>query len=140
MKPTDEACFRQGSQSARVAMRMNPHAASSSSAMVVEPLIVGRRQHLPVMRWLDTLGAPSGYQERHADKEGRRNSGDLPFQVSIFEGEFKTEPYKAKPKGVRGWEGVGAVHSSGDYRDNITRCSGGKKQSRRCREGGGKIS
>jgi len=49
----------------------------------------------------------------------------LPVQLSLFERGFKTKPYKAEPKWARGWEGVGAVHSSGDYRDNITRYSEG---------------
>ncbi len=49
----------------------------------------------------------------------------LPCQLSLFRGEFKTEPYKAEPKRVRGREGVGAAHSSEDYRDNTTRYSEG---------------
>ncbi len=49
----------------------------------------------------------------------------LPCQLSLFRGEFKTEPYKAEPKRVRGGEGVGAAHSSEDYRDNTTRYSRG---------------
>jgi hypothetical protein len=49
----------------------------------------------------------------------------LPHQLSLFERELKTESYKEKPKWRREGEGVGAAHSSGDYRDNITRYSEG---------------
>ena len=49
----------------------------------------------------------------------------LPVQLSLFDRRLKTEPYKAGPKWERGWEGVGAVHSSEDYRDSITRYSEG---------------
>lgn len=48
----------------------------------------------------------------------------LPSQLS-FKWENKTKSYKAEPKGTRDREGVGAAHSSEDYRDNTTRYSEG---------------
>ncbi len=61
----------------------------------------------------------------------------LPHQLSLFEGELKTESYKENPKWRREGEGVGAAHSSGDFRDNITRNSeGAAVQSMPAKRGG----
>lgn len=61
----------------------------------------------------------------------------LPHQLTLFERELKTESYKEEPKWRREGEGVGAAHSSGDCRDNITRHSeGAAVQSMPAEQGG----
>ena len=68
------------------------------------------------------------YRDSRGDTPGRNDQETwetLPHQLSLFEAELKTEPYKEKPKWRRGGEGVGAAHSSVDFRDNTTRNSEG---------------
>jgi hypothetical protein len=72
-----------------------------------------------------TGGHHRGIRDDTLVKKDWETRETLPIQLPLFEGEFKTESYKAEPKEMRGWEGVGAVHSSCDYRDNTTRYSEG---------------
>ncbi|MFW0860400.1 MAG: reverse transcriptase domain-containing protein, partial [Dehalococcoidia bacterium] len=125
MKPTDKACIRQVSKSAGC----NENEPTCS-------LVKFSHGGRALNSWAKTA-LPSDKVVGYAGEHHRGIRGDtlikrdwetretLPIQLSLFEWEFKTEPYKAEPKGVRGWEGVGAVHSSDDYRDNITRYSEG---------------
>ena len=125
MKPTDEACFGQVSESAGcneneptcslVKFSYGGRAFDSwaKAASPSDKVVVYAGGHHRGIRG-DTL----------IKREGETRE-TLPIQLSLFEGGFKTKPYKAEPKWVRGWEGVGAVHSSDDYRDNITRYSEG---------------
>ncbi|MCL0050496.1 hypothetical protein M1N22_01410 [Dehalococcoidia bacterium] len=125
IKPTDKACFGQVSKSA-----------GCNENEPIGSLVKFRYGGRAFDSWAKTA-LPSDKVVGYAGEHHRGIRGDtlikrdwetretLPIQLSLFEWEFKTEPYKAEPKWVRGWEGVGAVHSSDDYRDNITRYSEG---------------
>ncbi len=125
MKPTDKACKRQVS---------NPTGCNESEPTVslVRPKHNGRAFSEWAKAAPSTV-AGSQRQGRHyrgtrGDMSGRNNQETwetLPHQLSLFERELKTESYKENPKWRREGEGVGAAHSSGDYRDNITRYSEG---------------
>jgi len=125
MKPTDKACFGQVSKSAGC----NENEPTCS---LVKFFYGGRALN----SWAKTtspsekvVGYAGGHHWGIRDDTLIKREGEtretLPIQLSLFESGFKTEPYKVAPKWVRGWEGVGAVNSSGDYRDNTTRYSEG---------------
>lgn len=124
MKPTDKACQGQVSKPA-----------GRNASEPIDSLVTinnGGRAFEPWAKTASMTGKVVKHSQRHHRgnrddtlvKKDRETWETLPSQLS-FEWGFKTEPYKAEPKREKGWEGVGAVHSSGDYRDSITRYSEG---------------
>jgi retron-type reverse transcriptase len=124
MKPADKACLRQVSKPAGCN-------ASEPTDSLVTYYYSGRAFDLKAK-----TASQIKKVVRNSQGHYRGDRGDtlvkrdwetwetLPCQLS-FEWGLKTEFYKAEPKRTRGREGVGAAHSSEDYRDNITRYSEG---------------
>ena len=89
-----------------------------------------------LITWAKTASLPEEVAG-HGQGHHRGNRGDtlekregetwetLPRQPSLFEWMAKSKSYKAEPKRTSGGEGVGAVHSSEENRDSITRSSEG---------------
>lgn len=125
MKPTDKACPGQVSKSAGCN-------ASEPGSSLVNLFYGGRAfegwaKTVPLGGGVvkDTNGHHRGIKGDTLAKGDWETWETLPCQLSLFEGGFKTESYKGEPKRMRDREGVGAVHSSGDYRDSTTRYSEG---------------
>ena len=125
MKPTDKV--PQGGMS-------NPAGCNSSEP--TDSLVTLNHGGRALITWAKTASLPEEVAERRQghhrgnrgdtlEKKGRETWETLPRQLSPFEWKAKSESYKAEPKRTSGREGVGAVHSSEDYRDSITRYSEG---------------
>jgi group II intron reverse transcriptase/maturase len=124
MKPADKACERRVSKSAGCN--------ESEPTCSLVTVRCGGRAFLSGAKTASLTGeVTTGSQGHHRGSKGdtlRKRRWEtwetLPCQLS-FEWECKTESYKEEPKRMRVGEGVGAVHSSKDYRDSITLYSEG---------------
>ena len=125
MKPTDKVLYSRANKSAGCNASEPICSLVSKQVVTAEPVHVGRRQNSQAIAANYACERHRGIRDDTLRKCNGVTRETLSRQLSSFDGELKTESYKAVPKWTRGEKGVGAVHSSDNQWDNITHCSKG---------------